>query len=629
MPAQRPGRQPRQTAIPRLISDSRAPGQARQTDRLILAGGLLILVASLFAGCAVDPRRDAAQVLETLPAKPLTEAQALERSGQPAAAAEAYLELAETASAPARQQLELEAAGALLQAGDADGASRILLGMDRSALTASQREAALLLQADIALSRGRAAEAIDTLERVNRGALPTDLKIRFFGSLAAAYRMSNQSIRAASTLNELDRLLDDREARMDNQVSLLFTLTSLNTASLREAAASSQGRMRSWIELAQLLVGQSAPSPQLNASLREWRQRHRGSPALTGLDDAYFATLAGGYATGTDAWVLVPTGGQFGGAGRVLKDGIQAAYDADHSGTRPNLRFSSGSGYSEAIAAGADLVIGPLQKSSVAALAREGALPVPTLALNRTGGSSTENLFQFSLAPEDEAMNAANYAWTAGLRRAGLIYPQSAWGTRMAQAFRNQWRALGGSLVAQSSYGAPRAAALEIASADANADVVFLVATSSNVAELWSALQDAGNQAPVVATSHVYDGDLDPARDQRLNELYFVDIPWLLDQQRSDRLSRQALREALPNISGPLARLYAMGIDAYRLAPRIAEMGRQPGTFFPGETGGLSVDSRGEVRRQLVLAQFTDRGVITASSLGADADARPDRGRSD
>jgi len=625
MPAQRPGRQPRQTAIPRLISDSRSPGHAPQTGRLILAAGLLILVASLISSCAVDPRRDAARVLETLPAKPLTDAQALERGGQPAAAAEAYLALAETASAPARQQLELEAAGALLQAGDADGANRVLLGMDRSALTASQREAALLLQADIALSRGRAAEAIDTLERINRGALPTDLKIRFFGSLAAAYRMSNQPIRAASILNDLDRLLDDREARMDNQVSLLFTLTSLNAASLREAAASSQGRMRSWIELAQLLVGQSAPSPQLNASVREWRQRHRGNPALTGLDDAYFATLAGGYATGTDAWVLVPTGGQFGGAGRALKDGIQAAYDADHSGTRPNLRFSSGSGYSEAIAAGADLVIGPLQKSSVAALAQEGALPVPTLALNRTGGSSTENLFQFSLAPEDEAVNAANYAWTAGLRRAGLIYPQSAWGTRMAQAFRNQWRALGGSLVAQPSYGSPSAAALEVANTDA--DVVFLVATSSNVAKLWGALQDAGNQAPVVATSHVYDGDLDPARDQRLNGLYFVDIPWLLDQQRSDRLSRQALREALPNIGGPLARLYAMGIDAYRLAPRIAEMGRQPGTFFPGETGGLSVDSRGEVRRQLVLAQFSDRGVITPSSLGAEA--RPDRGRSD
>ena len=626
MPAQRPGRQPRQTATPRSILDASIAGPAWQhSRRLILAGGILILVANLLAGCAVDPKRDAARVLGTLPEKPLAEAQALERGGQPAAAAEAYLKLAETASAPARQQLELEAAGALLQAGDAEVANRVLLDLNQSALTASQREAALLLQADVALSRGRAAEAIDKLERVNQGALPTDLKARYFGSLAAAYRMSNQPIRAASILDELDRRLDDRQARMDNQVSLLFSLTSLNKTSLREATSSSRGRMRGWIELAQLFAGQSTPSPQLNANLRQWRQQHRGHPALTGLDAAYFATLAGGYAAGTDAWVLLPTRGQFGGAGNILKDGIMAAYDADDSGNRPNLRFGADSAYSEAMAAGADLVIGPLQKSSVAALATQGALQVPTLALNRTGGSSTENLFQFSLAPEDEAVNAANYASAAGLDRAALIYPRSAWGTRMAQAFRNQWRALGGSLVAQPSYGSPSAAALEVASADA--EVVFLVATSRDVAKLWSALRDAGNQAPVVATSHVFDGHLDPARDQRLNGLYFVDIPWLLDQQRSDRLSRQALRDALPNISGPLARLYAMGIDAYRLAPRIAEMGRQPGTFFPGETGGLSVDSRGEVRRQLVLAQFTDRGVITPPGLGGDA--RPNRGRSD
>jgi outer membrane PBP1 activator LpoA protein len=70
-----------------------------------------------------------------------------------------------------------------------------------------------------------------------------------------------------------------------------------------------------------------------------------------------------------------------------------------------------------------------------------------------------------------------------------------------------------------------------------------------------------------------------------------------------------------------------MGIDAYRLAPRVDEMGRQPGTFFPGETGGLSVDSRGEVHRQLILAQFTDRGVITTPGLSTKA--RPSRNGSD
>ncbi len=622
MPAQRPGRQLRQIRSTTMHQGHPRPKTLANSSRVLqIALLLLIIGASLIAGCAIDPVKDAERLLETLPPNALAEARKLEREDQPGAAADVYLELAKTTAPPARQQLEIEAAQALLQAGDAQRASRILLALDQAALTASQRQAALLLQAEVALSRGRAADAISTLDRVNQGTLPTDLKTQYLGSLAAAYRLNNEPVRAAEKLDQLDRLLDSREARIDNQVSLLFTLTSLNKASLAQAAQSTKGRMRGWIELAQLLAGQSTATPELNASLKSWWLQNGSShPALAGLDDAYFATLAGGYAAGTNALALLPTTGRFGAAGGAIKDGIMAAYEADRSGNRPQLSFGadSASAYTKDVDAGADLVIGPLQKSSVTALARQGALPVPTLALNRASGATTQNLFQFSLAPEDEAMNAANYAIAAGLKRAALLYPQSAWGSRMAAAFRSQWRALGGTLVAQPSYGAISGAAESVASSDA--EVVFLVATTKNVASLWEALRFASVEAPIIATSHVYDGSFNPARDQALAGLYFVDIPWLLDQQRSDRLSRQALQGTLSDVSGPLARLYAMGIDAYRLAPRITEMGRQPGTFFPGETGGLSVDSRGQVRRQLTLARFTSSGVITPERIN---DAAP------
>ena len=73
-----------------------------------------------------------------------------------------------------------------------------------------------------------------------------------------------------------------------------------------------------------------------------------------------------------------------------------------------------------------------------------------------------------------------------------------------------------------------------------------------------------------------------------------------------------------------------MGIDGYRLAPRIQEMGNNPGTFFPGETGGLNVDALGQVRRQLVLARFTTSGpevlrrIEAAPSRAADDDGDGD-----
>jgi hypothetical protein len=62
-----------------------------------------------------------------------------------------------------------------------------------------------------------------------------------------------------------------------------------------------------------------------------------------------------------------------------------------------------------------------------------------------------------------------------------------------------------------------------------------------------------------------------------------------------------------------------MGIDGYRLAPRVAQMGKSPGTFFPGETGGLTIDSLGQIRRQLMLAQFTKSGPKMQSGIEAAA----------
>jgi outer membrane PBP1 activator LpoA protein len=578
-----------------------------------------VVIGALLGGCAIDPVRDAQRVLSDIPAAELSKARSLAAAGEPAEAAAAYLELAAKAMPPAKQQLELDAASALLSAGDATQATSVLSGIDKGKLTAAQREQVLLLEAELAMQRGRASEALAKLGQVNAGRLPADLKTKYLGTEAAAYRLAGQPMRAAESLNALDGALKgDAKARLDNQVSLLFTLATLGGAGLDDAVRSARGRMRGWAELAQLFGQHGAPSPKLDAAFRDWRRSNGGHPALSNLPEGYFATLAGGYAAGTDALVLLPRGGQFGVAGDAVKDGIQAAYEADRSGNRPNLNF--GSSFNAGVDAGADLVIGPLMKPSVAELAARSSLPVPTLALNRAGGGSTENLYQFSLAPEDEAENVANYAKNAGLKRAAILYPDDGFGERLANAFRSRWRTLGGQVSAEHDYRSRSGSYARDATAllaGGAADFIFMVATDNDARGLYSALREAGTRLPVVSTSHVYDGNLDPTRDAALSGLYFVDIPWILDNERSDSLSRDALRDRLPNVSGPLARLYAMGIDGYRLAPRISDMGANPGTFFPGETGGLTLDSLGQIRRQLMLAQFTGAGPKIQSSIEA------------
>lgn len=578
---------------------------------------LPMLLLAVAGGCALDPARDAERALAPVPSKPLGEARALESAGRYGEAAEAYLDLAGGSAAPARQQLEIEAAQALLDGNHGEAAGEVLAAIDAGALGAGQRQLLALLQADLALHRGRAAQALSRLERVRPGALPSALEIRYYGTLAAARRLARDPLQAAEALARLDPLLPGRAARLDNQISLLFTLSTLGPSGLAEARGSSGGQLRGWVELAELFGHHGAPTPALEQGFQRWRSGHRGHPALAALPQAYFAVLAGGYQPGTEVVALLPRGGRFGVAGEAVRDGIRAAHEADRNGARPALRFVSGgaAAYSGALEDGADRVIGPLEKSQVSELAGRGALPVPTLALNRSGDAAARNLYQFSLAPEDEAVNAADYAWASGLRSAALLYPQNAWGARMAQAFRVQWRALGGSLGEQADYsGKAQAAAASLAGSDA--DLVFVVATAAEIAAVHDALRAAGVQAPLVATSHVYRGEFDPARDASLAGLYFVDIPWMLAQGQSDALSREALGASPSEVSGPLARLYAMGIDAYRLPPRLQESVRNPGLFFPGKTGGLTIDRVGQVRRQLLLVQFTPTGPELRARIG-------------
>jgi outer membrane PBP1 activator LpoA protein len=108
---------------------------------------------------------------------------------------------------------------------------------------------------------------------------------------------------------------------------------------------------------------------------------------------------------------------------------------------------------------------------------------------------------------------------------------------------------------------------------------------------------------PVIATSHAYGGFPDPA-DQDLNGAQIVDMPWLLrtgdGDDALDRAALQQLRE--PAIQFP--RLYAFGIDAYRLVRYLPFLRQYPTQTMAGQTGILDLDRQGRIHRRLYPARF-------------------------
>ncbi len=76
------------------------------------------------------------------------------------------------------------------------------------------------------------------------------------------------------------------------------------------------------------------------------------------------------------------------------------------------------------------------------------------LALNQIEGAAPAQLYQFALAPEDEARQAAERASLDGHTRALAMVPAGAWGARQLQAFTDRFQELGGTVIRAERYGA-------------------------------------------------------------------------------------------------------------------------------------------------------------------------------
>lgn len=604
----------------------------KRAERATLIAALALaatLAAVLLNGCATHPAQEEARLLAPVQGPPLQEADALLAQGRAGEAARAYLGIAERVGPPAREQLQIKAVKAHLASGDTRAAQEVISKIERQQLTPGQRTLLTLSEADLALLEGRAEDAIKRLDALQPATLANELNIQRLASLASAQRLNQDPVASAQSLIALDRLLDE-EARLLNQVSLIATLSTLSSETLKELARSGQGAMKGWADLA-LIAHQSGGDP---TRFQELHRQSRSGRALAGehprLAQAYAEMLSGGYAKGDRVSLILPGAGRFAAAAVAIKEGLEAARRADVSGQPPTLETIDNSNpertvslHAGAVERGARYVIGPLQKDSVDRLAATTGLSVPTLALNQsTRSDRTPNLFQFALAPENEASEAATKAAASGLQRAFILYPEGAWGNRLASAFREQWRRRGGSLVGEASYDPTSTDTLRTPDAELQrneAQVLFLVATQELAHQLYPRIRSAAPGMAVISTSHVYSGAYDISKDRALTGLYFVDIPWMLEQIGDGPLSRRRLSGASFEVANPLARLYAMGIDAYRITPRLSGLAQNPGALYPGQTGGLSIDSLGRIQRQLALGRFTDKGVEPVETLSTSA----------
>lgn len=232
--------------------------------------------------------------------------------------------------------------------------------------------------------------------------------------------------------------------------------------------------------------------------------------------------------------------------------------------------------YRTALSEGADVVVGPLTRDGVAALAASDALKVPTLTLNGVDHPPAK-LYFFGLQIESAARQVAQQAYADGKRKAYVLAGDENIFRRIFRAFSDEWIKLGGKIEET-----PVASLDAIGNIPAdNASMVFLCLDSDRARLLRPLLS---SDAAIYSTFLVFEDD--EKLDSALEGVRFADIPWLVQQDHPAVM-------VYPHPQGKGAdyqRQYAIGIDAYRLASHI-EQTKLPGAI-DGVTGAISFEER-------------------------------------
>ena len=271
--------------------------------------------------------------------------------------------------------------------------------------------------------------------------------------------------------------------------------------------------------------------------------------------------------------------------------------------------------YQQAVASGAAAVAGPLTRDGVAVLSAYPDIEVPTLALNLVEGKGADKLYFFSLTLEAEARQAAQLAAAAKLRFATIVSTNSPLTRRLSQAFAEEWKALGGSVTAEVIYKddlrvlPPLPTASNDPAPDdmppdplaapviAPGNMVFLAADADSARLIRPYINAA---LPVYATSQLFSGNADTLANYDLNDVRFADMPWLL---QSDHPAVMIYPRADPPLKPDMERLYALGIDAFRLL-QILYDNQVKALPLDGVTGRIALTENNQFRRDAIPAQI-------------------------
>ncbi len=616
------------------------------TRRIVWCG--LITCLLLLAACDTGTTRRAPD-----PGVLSARAEALYDQADYPAAAEIWESLAASDAGNASSWY-LRAADAWLRAGRPNIAASRMVNLNQATLSPPQLAHWQLLRTELVLLQGDRPAAGLLFNRLTQqlDQLPDWLLDR-----VARLNVQLGDPRLLAATGALSRLQSDGPEELRSPAfNELANLPGNLLTELENSANPEQQPLLEAIRLARLqaiskhfdLFNSTQPATAINRQALSEAVTALPQPVLRQLIEQYPAQLS---KPATIA-VLLPSTGPLKTAAEAIHQGIVSSWLNLPQESRPQLVFiNSGDSnrdargaYFSAVDNGADWIIGPLRKESVAALIDLPNRNLPILALNQPErtlnalGSSLPDEgsaahYIFALPPEDDARSAARLAARQGHKNTIVLRPSSNSGLRLAEAFTTEFNQLGGRVLQTSAYpndsveytdvlaGALRLdASLQRHAAlqrrlgleelgfrqqgRSDVDALFIAGNAAQARLLLPQLKFLDlDYLPVYATRRVYDGNPNPRRDRDLNGLFFAQQGWLTGRTPLPRVS--TVRQWFPdNRNALLAELFGLGRDSLLLLPYLTMLQGDQSLLLQAASGRLQVTEEGYITRRLQAMQF-------------------------
>lgn len=595
----------------------------------------LVLAASaalFIAGCSVQ------QTGPSTTGQPLTE---MEQVSQ-------LLSQAETAAPIRSAELKAEAARILMRLDRKEEAALLLEEIDLQRLAPALQFEIAQLKARAALEKEDGRQALKYLQQLPESTTSTLLPEQQYsiGEMQAeAYRFQQDRLSELLQLIQLSSYSpEDKAQTLHNRIwEILGELPSEQLQQLSRQPANTYYE-QGWYELALSTRGATDLSSQ-SKQMEQWQLLWESHPAQRIAPEALQAIAQASTIEANRIGLLLPLSGHLQKPAEAIMNGFMTAhYNASREGrATPEIivldteQFENPQQlYQVAEEKQLELLIGPLRKEMVELALDSGPAPIPTLTLNTVLGKYQNNIYQFGLAVEDEAIQAAEQMWQDGHKQILMYVSAAEWGQRAEAAFANHFESLGGTVLDSYSFARDANYSEQIATLLAteasterrkqltriigerpeaeerrrqDVDAIFLSAPPQAARQIKPTLAfHYAGRIPVYATSHIYTGNESAIEDLDLNGIRFVATPWLINEPSNAHLQ---LAQQQANTNSRFGRLYALGIDAFQLYPYLAQMAASPEAQINGETGTLSVNSSNQIQRQLNWAVFK-QGVATA-----------------